>query len=150
MVLQHRFRLRNLSTFAYGCMLRRANSCNVARLPITASAKQPPSPTSAPQPCDPNSTLAIIQFSKNTYRIRHLTRLWLVRVGRPPCHIHVLSAACKSKFFGMIRFACMLANLSSLPYSYLSTQSAAFEPGLNSIPTAYPINPLRNNATFVP
>ena len=59
------------------------------RLPITASAKQPHVP---PQPRSlviPNSTLVIIQFSKNTYRIRHLTRLWLVRVSRPLCHIHV-------------------------------------------------------------
>jgi hypothetical protein len=32
------------------------------------------------------------QLSKNTYRIRHLTVLWLVRVGRPPCYIHMLMA----------------------------------------------------------
>lgn len=46
------------------------------RLPITASIKQPRTSHLNPTPYDPNSTLAIIQLSENTYRIRHVTRVW--------------------------------------------------------------------------
>src|SRR5438876_5226657 len=60
--------------------------CNLPRVAVEPVAVRSlgKRPTLAPQPCDSTSAHASgqpTQFSKNTYRIRHLTRLWPERVG---------------------------------------------------------------------